>query len=350
MLQVRGLWWSVSLVVLLGSAIDTAQDSPRQPAVPIDPISAIVDAFQAYPIVALGEGAHGNLQGMAFRLALIRDPRFLARVDDIVVESGSTRYQDVIDRYVQGENVAASALRDVREQTVAATPAWDRPMYAEFFAAVRDVNLPARGGRQLRILLGDPPIDWNTMTSIDDYRKWLLQRDSHPADVVRREVLATGRRALLIYGDGHLQARSERPGRSLLGVLETAGVKVFNVTSTFARLEKFQPDVLSWRRPALASLKGTHVGATPYEEFFGPAPPTDYFRANPRIEDHFDAVIYLGPASSRTTGLLEYPRCSEPEYVRMRVARMVLSGLPPTASDRLAADCAAAAEAASPSR
>jgi hypothetical protein len=341
---------SLCCVAGLAGIAGGAQDAPRRPAQPVEPISAIVDAFQSYSIVALGEGAHGNLQGMAFRLALIRDPRFLARVDDIVVESGSARYQDVIDRYVRGEDVPASALRDVREQSVGATPAWDRPMYAEFFTAVRDVNLAARGGRQLRVLLGDPPIDWNAVTSTDEYRTWLLQRDAHPADVVRREVLATGRRALLIYGDGHFQARSERPGRSLLGVLETGGARVFNITSTFAALEQFQPDVMSWRVPALASLKGTHVGATPYEVLFGPPPPTDYFRANPRIEDHFDAVLYLGPASSRTTGHYDYPRCAEPDYVRMRVTHMVLSGLPPTVADRLAAECAAAATAAAPAR
>jgi hypothetical protein len=186
-------------------------------------------------------------------------------------------------------------------------------------------------------------MDWSTVRSADDYRKVLLQRDSHPADLIRREVLAKGRRALVIYGDGHFQARTERPGRSLVGILETSGTRVFSITSTYADLSRFQPDVGSWRTPGLALLEGTLVGAAPYEVFFGPPPPVDYFKANPNIEDHYDALLVLGPPSSLKLGGLTYPRCAEPAYVQMRVGRMVLTGMPPTVADRLATECAAAA-------
>src|SRR5690349_3038014 len=214
-----------------------AQDSARRPAMRVDPVSTIIDAFATYRVVALGEGPHGNIQGHAFRLALFRDPRFTAVVDDIVIESGSARYQDFMDRFVRGEGVPEQELlRAVREDTVTPTPAWDRPMYDEMFRAVRDLNTSRPRERQMRILLGDPPIDWREIRSADDYRPWLLRRDSHPAELIQREVLAKGRRALVVYGDGHFQARSERPGRSLVGILETAGTKVFTITSTYAEL------------------------------------------------------------------------------------------------------------------
>ena len=41
-----------------------------------------------------------------FRLALIRDPRFATVVNDIVVESGSARYQETIDRFMRRLNAA----------------------------------------------------------------------------------------------------------------------------------------------------------------------------------------------------------------------------------------------------
>jgi hypothetical protein len=319
----------------------SAQESAGQPAVTVEPIAAIIAAFQSHRIVALGEGAHGNEQGHAFRLALIRDPRFAGAVNDIVVESGSARYQDVMDHFISGGDVPADALRDVLENTVGATPGWDRPIYQEFFRAVRDVNSSLPRDRQLRVLLGDPPIDWSTVQTRDDYRNWLRQRDSHPAEVLQREVLARGRRALVIYGDGHFQARSERPGRSLIGILETGGTRTFTITSRFGDLSTFQPDVASWRAPRLALLRGTRIGAAPYEVFFGPPPSTDYFRANPRVEDHFDALLYLGAAPSMSG--LSYPRCADRDYVQMRVNRMVLSGLPTTVGERLAKECAEAA-------
>src|SRR5215510_9040035 len=101
---------------------------PPGPAVPVEAFSAIFDAFKTHPIVALGEGPHGNEQGHAFRLALIRDPRFAATVNDIVVEFGSARYQELMDRFVAGADVPDDELRHVWQDTTVATPAWDRPI------------------------------------------------------------------------------------------------------------------------------------------------------------------------------------------------------------------------------
>jgi len=333
----------LAVVLAAGVLTSHAQDAARVPAVRVDPISAIIDAFAMHPVVALGEGPHGNEQGHAFRLALIRDPRFAARVNDIVIESGSARYQDYVDRFVRSEEVADVFLRAARENTVTPTPAWDRPIYDELFRAVRDVNRSQPPDRQLRILLGDPPIDWNEVRTADDYRSWLMRRDSHPAEVIQREVLAKGRRALVVYGDGHFQARSERPGRSLVGILETSGTKVFAITSTFADLSTFQPDVAKWMLPGLARLQGTLIGQAPYEVFFGPPPPVDFFKAHPRIEHHFDAVLVLGLPSAMHLAPLDYPHCNEPDYLRMRRVRMTLAGMPATAGERLGRECAAAA-------
>jgi hypothetical protein len=341
--HVHRLGLVLSLVLATAAITGFAQDAARRSAVRVDPVSTIIDAFATYRVVALGEGPHGNMQGHAFRLALFRDPRFTAIVNDIVIESGSARYQDFMDRFVRGEAVPEQELlRAVREDTVTPTPAWDRPMYDEMFRAVRDLNRSLPPERQIRILLGDPPIDWREIRSVEDYRPWLLRRDSHPAELIQREVLAKGRRALIVYGDGHVQARSERPGRSLVGILETAGTKVFTVTSTYADLSRFQSEVAGWSTPWMASLKGTLLGAAPYETFFGPPPPVEFFKANPNIEDHFDAVLVLGTAETLRLAPIEYPRCQHPEYMRMRRVRMTLGGLPDTAGDRLSKECAAA--------
>ena len=99
----RGLGVFVTILTLCATAISVfAQNSTNRSATPVDPIDAILKAFESNSIVALGEGPHGNEQGLAFRLRLIRDRRFAATVNDIVVESGSAGYQDVVDRYMQG--------------------------------------------------------------------------------------------------------------------------------------------------------------------------------------------------------------------------------------------------------
>src|SRR6185436_7324801 len=86
-----------TLVLLLFTAL--AQTAPV-PAKPVEPIGAIVDVLRTHSLVALGDE-----QGHAFRLALIRDPRFTSVVNDIVVEFGSARYQGVMDRFIRGEEV-----------------------------------------------------------------------------------------------------------------------------------------------------------------------------------------------------------------------------------------------------
>jgi hypothetical protein len=98
----------LSLASLYGQEV-----SSPQPAFPVNAITAILDAFRSHSVVALGEGPHGNEQGHAFRLALIREPRFPGAVNDILVEFGSGRYQDLMDRFVSGADVAQKDLRHV---------------------------------------------------------------------------------------------------------------------------------------------------------------------------------------------------------------------------------------------
>src|SRR5579859_807861 len=90
---------AVSAVALIHAqapnAVPAGKGAVARPAVPVEPITAIIDAFHSHSIVAIGDD-HGNEQIHAFRLSLIRDPRFAATVNDIVVEFGSARYQDLI--------------------------------------------------------------------------------------------------------------------------------------------------------------------------------------------------------------------------------------------------------------
>jgi hypothetical protein len=111
--RIAGLLVAVSLLALVLASV-TGQ-APM--AVPVEPVSGIIDAFRTHRIVALAEGAHNNEPAHAFRLSLIRDTRFVSLVSDIVVEFGDARYQSTIDRFVNGESVADVQLRRVWEDT-----------------------------------------------------------------------------------------------------------------------------------------------------------------------------------------------------------------------------------------
>ena len=253
--------WAVMIIaaVLFTPALDVNSDRPPTalavrapgPLIPVEPIAAILEAFQTHPIVALGEGPHGNEQGHAFRLALIRDPRFAASVNDIVVEFGSGRYQALMDRFVNGVNVPEGELKHAWQDTTVTTSVWDRPIYEEFFRAVRAVNGGLPEGRRLRVLLGDAPIDWHRVRTREDVHRWGVQKGTHMASVVMKEVLAKHRRALIVWGDGGLQGRGVAEDR-ILRVLDGPGPekRAFIITSALWTMRQFvemQPDASAWR-------------------------------------------------------------------------------------------------------
>jgi hypothetical protein len=166
------------------------------PARAVDATTALIDAFHSHSLVAISD-PHGSRRLQALLLATLRDPRFEAVVDDVVMETLSARYQDVIDRYVRGDDVDRASLRHAWEDMT--VPNSLGAQAEEMLTAIRDLNR-ASGARRLRVLAGDPPIDWAQITSHDDHVRWIELRDSYPADLIRRQVLDRVRKALIVYG------------------------------------------------------------------------------------------------------------------------------------------------------
>jgi hypothetical protein len=319
-------------------------------AKPVDPVEVIADAFKTHVIVALGNIEFaGNEQGHAFQVSLLRDPRISSVVDDIVVEFGDARYQDVIDRFTRGEDVAYASLRHVWQDTTQVEFIWDLPIYEDFFRAVRQVNASLPRAHRLRVLLADPPIDWATVRSREDVQKYALQRDAYAVDLIRREVLARKHRALLVYGTQHLVRKNVIAGAAdesapgIVALLEKdKATQVFSVLPATRRdLNALQGDIGTWPIPSLALLRGTVLGAALWD--------SDARKRPVRIEDQFDALLYLGPPTSMTMSRLAPALCADPEYMQMRLGRLALLAPPPgarfTPADQLKQYCAQAATA-----
>jgi outer membrane protein OmpA-like peptidoglycan-associated protein len=163
----------------------------------------LLDAFERFPLVAFSEPGHGDGGTREFLQSLLRDPRFSEAVDDIVVEFGNARYQAVADRYVAGERVAQDELKQIWENTTIVTGVWSAPAYRGFLEDVRASNTTLPPDRRLRVLLGDPPIDWTQVRgpADEDMNDW---RDAHFAWVVEEQVIKKKRRALLWIGGAHI--------------------------------------------------------------------------------------------------------------------------------------------------
>jgi hypothetical protein len=332
----------ISLVVSVAVTGTAQQLSPAAMAVPVEPVAAILDAFRSHPVVALGEGAHGNEQGHAFRLALIRSPRFAAIVNDIVVEFGNALHQEVMDRFTRGDDVPYELLRAVWQDTTQPNAVWDSAIYEEFFRAVRAVNAGLPRERHIRVLLGDPPVDWslaNAPQGLADVNTWMDQRDAYPAGVVEREVLARRRRALLIWGDAHLMRHESF---TLVGRLEAkTSVRVFTIsTNTSADLPAIQSNATSWPVPSLVPVAGTTLGKASFRAYLPMGPPPAPGDRPVQIENALDAILYLGPPSGITMAPFPVALCADRAYMEMRLARLAFFPQLKGVADRFKRACA----------
>jgi hypothetical protein len=252
---------AIVLCAMVTSASVFAQPEEKA-AVAEDAISGIPRLFDSFQLVGLGEGPHNNEAGHRFRMALLREAAFLDRVNDIVVEFGNARYQTLLDRFViEGEAIPFSELRNLWQNTTVPSIIWDKPMYHDFLVAVRDVNQSRPKERRIRVLLGDPPIDWESIKTPEDINRNYPLRGPHAAEVIRREVLARGRKALVVYGDGHFEGRGIKELRSLLVVVESdPKVKMFTISNSFVDLPTMLPAASTWNSPSLVRVQDTALG------------------------------------------------------------------------------------------
>jgi uncharacterized iron-regulated protein len=164
-------------------------------------IGQIAKQFDQHPLIMIGE-LHRWEQLHAFLREMIRNPEFVCRADDIVVEFGNSRLQGLADRYVTGGRVTEAELQSLwRETSVPLT--WNSPVYRQFYETVREINQNHLCPHPIRIVLADPPLDWSKIMTAKDFAPW-ADRDASYAEVVEREVMAKHHRAFLLAGQFHV--------------------------------------------------------------------------------------------------------------------------------------------------
>src|SRR5215469_13583550 len=139
--------------VVLGLAFASLALPQAADPKPQDATQAILAAFDTFEVVGM-HSAHGGKDVDDYILSLIHDPRFAAKVNDIVVECGNSRYQSVLDRYIAGENVSLKEVQPVWRDTTQLMCSLSS-FYAELFPLVRGINQKLPANQRLRVLAGD---------------------------------------------------------------------------------------------------------------------------------------------------------------------------------------------------
>jgi len=272
---------------------------------PVDAVSGIVSAFKSHPVVIVGEW-HWIRQAGDFYIGLVRDPAFQDVAQNIVVEFASRNNQELLDRYIAGEDVPISDVRRIwRDTTKVAS--WESPIYAEWLAAIRDVNRTRPPGRRLRVLAGDTAIDWS---HIHTHEQWATLGDNNVsfADVISTEVLAKHQHAFVVLGANHVGRSGDRkgdpntttrveahyPGATYVVILDAGG---WLTKSTEELIEQ-----AAQHPPELFNLTGTTLGQT-----------AD--RNGVPLSKRADALLYLCPPEDLKTAYPP-PGSLDPQYLK----------------------------------
>jgi hypothetical protein len=336
-------------------ALLAGQAAPPPP-VPASALEGVISALDANQLVAISD-PHGSAASQTFIRRLIADPRFANLVDDVVVEIGNARYQPLVDDYVNGKAIDESALAEAWLNTTVANQI---SADVEWFRMVREINRGRPAARRMRILLGDPPIDWANVHTREDHLKWLGQRDSFPAALIQTEVLAKERRALIVYGHLHYQrlnmmtnfAMDDWRAQTIVSLIERGGpTRVFTVWSLADELTGAFPEASSWPRPAFAAVRGTSLGRIDFGRLYPKRQRFQLVDGKPKpvaveawtplpIEQQLDAVIYLAISAQDERLERSSEPCSRPNFLKERLRRITLTGIPRFEAEAIEKLCA----------
>ena len=301
---------------------DSARAQPLEAPTVVSAIDGILHAFQNHSLVGIGDN-HNSAQEEDFYAALVRHPRFATEVGNVVVEFGGAAHQDLLDAYLNGQEVSYADLRATWTDVVGWVPTVTGLGYANFFAQVRAVNLALPRERRIHVWLGEPPIDWSKIRTKADFDTILARRDTHAADVIEKNILGPGRKAVVIYGDLHFYNN-----QGLRRLVEKQYPNAFFIVAMYGGYATksctaaFEQGISDWAVPALATpLRGTSLESKlyrsdcdveprtslPFKPSMSEAQKRQFADAIERMDSGVDgdALLFLGKANTLTRTPME---------------------------------------------
>jgi hypothetical protein len=279
-------------------------------------VEAIVDQFDKSDLVGLGE-LHGSQADQDLRFQVIHSKAFARKVHIIAVEGLNALYQGDLDRYIRGEDVPLEQVQKVwRDSTGIFIGPVIKTAYQQFLSEVRSVNRGLADGMKLRVIAADPPLDWVKVQSTADFRAALSQRVVFGVDVIEREALKKGQKALLVFaGSWFTRNMQHMTANGLVPWTETIGAgldrdypgRLYVIapvrSSEYPDSATLEGLIGTPASPVLLRLHGTAFGALDANEFLpanagvllgAPAPPFRTYRDGTTLSDAADAIIYRG--------------------------------------------------------
>ncbi len=282
---------------------------------PADPVDYIKLALQANPIVCLTEGGHATAEPHEFLRGLLGNDSILKAVDVIIVEFASATHQAVLDAYIRGEDVPFASLSRVwRDTGQSPHEPWNSPLYEQLLAVIREGNSSLAAEDKVRVIAGDPAIDWANIKSREDYGAARIHRDPYVAELAMEQAFELDQRVLILFGGLHLPRAAMGPGDSRNSLTYRILSRHPDMVAAISFLSPEDLGVVDrmdeFESGMIYATAGHWVGEIGAETMFpgtislvtDPDTGTQSWRevelfSQYVVRDLFDALIYIGPTS-----------------------------------------------------
>ncbi len=276
----------------------------------------ILQMFNNHNIIGLGEGEHHLLNSHQFFKKILDNKKIQETINIVIVEFANAGHQDILDKYIFGEEVSIEELQKIwRESTQCINQFGEATIYFELLQKIRDVNFTLASNKKIRVLGGDPPIDWTLISSLEDYLKINIKRELFAADLVIEYGVKHSKKVLMIYAEYHLTKISDKSRKDFLSKINDKSIKDLRTITndvntkypdTMQVIAVLNPGELqlsektkNWPLYSIVDLKEEEIGNLPAVNYF-----TQIFDKNGRvvlfdghkIKELFNAFLYIGQA------------------------------------------------------
>jgi len=300
----------------------------------------IIALFDEYPLVAVGEGFHNSALTAEWLESIIHDEDFPKKVRNIVVEFGTSKYQETMDDFVKGKNVPDSLLKKCWRNTTQLF-VWDNPIYEKFFREIRKVNSGLPDKHKIRVVLADLPFERRHEIS-----------DEHAFTIIKNEILSKNQRALLIYGDLHFAKRdiflnyakaneTAIKDRTLVQFLDIDFPgKVFSILGSVNTNDPVIKKTIADNKityPSFHLASNSSLGSIDYSSYYPWADERTDAKGNPidssqwlnlPAKEIFDGILFRGPWEDQVERIAPRPDeiYADTVYLNELIARSKTSG------------------------
>jgi hypothetical protein len=269
-------------------------------------IEYIVQAFNNYNIIGLGEGEHHLKDSHIFFHKMLDNKKIQEIIDVIIVEFANVAYQDILDKYIFGEEVDIKELRKIwRESTQSIGRFGEALIYFELLKKIRDVNAALPKNKKIRVVGGDPFIDWQSIKTREDYLKIIAARDTLPAELAIDYGIKQSKKVLLIYSEFHFVKINDKRFHSEHHTITTVvnskypgAMKVIAIFNPSA----LHIEALTKNLPlySIIDLESSEFGNLPAENYFKNIQSGNeaILFEGYKIKNLFDVFLYIGPSES----------------------------------------------------